>query len=113
MSNIEIMTDEEFKAARTKLDALRAELAARTQLADMDVRPTINQLPNEALAAHRADCFAAILDHRLGRAAEPRDQLSHRVRRGAQQPAPGRFLDAPPYGRCEARREKASALPLR
>jgi hypothetical protein len=51
MSNIEIMTDEEFEAARAKLDALRAELAARTQLADMDVRPTINQLPNEALAA--------------------------------------------------------------
>ena len=51
MSNIEIMTDEEFKTARAKLDALRAELAARTQLADMDVRPTINQLPNEALAA--------------------------------------------------------------
>jgi hypothetical protein len=31
----------------------------------------------------------------LGRAAEPRDQLSHRIRRGAQQPAPGRLLDAP------------------
>jgi hypothetical protein len=51
MSNIETMTDEEFKAARAKLDALRAELAARTQPADIDVRPTINQLPNEVLAA--------------------------------------------------------------
>src|SRR5262249_54290136 len=42
--------------------------------------------------------------HRLGRAAKPRDQLSHRVRRCAQQPAPGRLLDAPAYGRfprCE------------
>ena len=33
-------------------------------------------------------------------AAEPRDQLSHRVRRGAQQPASGRLLDAPTSGRC-------------
>src|SRR4029077_763370 len=33
-------------------------------------------------------------------AAEQRDQLSHRVRRGAQQPAPGRLLDAPAYGQC-------------
>src|SRR5262249_38926137 len=33
--------------------------------------------------------------------AEPRDQLSDRVRRGAQQPAPGRFLDAPAYSRRE------------
>ena len=49
---------------------------------------------------HRADCIAAVLDHRLGRAAEPRDQLSHRVRRGAQQPAPGRLPDAPAYGQC-------------
>src|SRR6185437_6742481 len=47
-----------------------------------------------------ADCVAAILDHRLGRTAEPRDQLSHRVRRGAHQPAPGRLLGAPAYGRC-------------
>jgi hypothetical protein len=34
------------------------------------------------------------------RAAEPRDQLSHRVRRGAEQPAPGWLCDAPAYGRC-------------
>jgi hypothetical protein len=56
--------------------------------------------PAGCARSHRADCIAAILDHRLGRAAEPRDQLSHRVRRGAQQPAPGRLLDAPAYGRC-------------
>ena len=36
-----------------------------------------------------ADGPAAILDRRLGRAAEPRDQLSHRVCRGAERPAPG------------------------
>jgi len=29
---------------------------------------------------------------------EPRDQLSHRVRRGAEQPAPGRLCDAPADG---------------
>ena len=45
--------------------------------------------------SHRTDSIAAILDYRLGRAAEPRDQLSHRVRRGAEQPAPGRLHDAP------------------
>ena len=50
--------------------------------------------------SHRAYRIAAILDHRLGRAAEPRDQLPHRVRRGAQQPAPGWLLDAPAYGQC-------------
>src|SRR5262249_60878505 len=49
---------------------------------------------------HAPACIAATLDHRLGRAAEPRDQLPHRVRRGAQQPAPGRLLDAPAYGQC-------------
>ena len=56
--------------------------------------------PAGCARSHRADCIAAILDHRLGRAAEPRDQLSHRVRRGARRPAPGRLLDAPAYGRC-------------
>src|SRR5262249_18001035 len=34
------------------------------------------------------------LDCHLGRAAAPRDQLSHRVRRRAQQPAAGRPRDA-------------------
>src|SRR6266850_5329053 len=47
-------------------------------------------IPQEVL--HR---IAPILDHRLGRAVKPRDQLSHRVRRGAEQPAPGRLRDAP------------------
>jgi hypothetical protein len=45
MINIESMTDEEFKAARARLDALKAELAARTQGASMDGRR------NEAMAA--------------------------------------------------------------
>ncbi len=51
-------------------------------------------IPQEVL-----DRIAAILDRHLGRAVEPRDQLSHRVRRGAEQPAPGRLRDAPAYGR--------------
>jgi hypothetical protein len=61
MSNIESMTDEEFKAARVRLDAFRAELAARTQLADMDVRPTVNQLRNEAMAVLAAIASMAII----------------------------------------------------
>ena len=56
--------------------------------------------PAGCARSHRADRIAAILDHRLGRAAEPRDQLSHRVHRGAEQPAPGRLYDAPAHGRC-------------
>ena len=43
-----------------------------------------------SIASRRLHC--AILDRRLGRAAEPRDHPSHRVRRGAEQPAPGRLL---------------------
>ena len=56
--------------------------------------------PAGCARSHRADRIAAILDHRLGRAAERRDQLSHRVRRGAEQPAPGRLRDAQAYGGC-------------
>ena len=44
--------------------------------------------PAGCAPSHRADCIAAVLDHRLGRAAEPRDQLSHRVRRGASTTSP-------------------------
>ena len=63
MSNTESMTDEEFKAGRARLDALVAELkAAQAQLADMDVRPAINQLGrNEALAALVAIATMAII----------------------------------------------------
>ena len=56
--------------------------------------------PAGSARSYRADCIAAILDHYLGRALEQRDQLSHRVRRGAEQPAPGRLRDAPAYARC-------------
>ena len=49
---------------------------------------------------HRADRIAALLDHHLGRAAERRDQLSHRVRRGAERPAAGRLRDAQADGEC-------------
>ena len=60
--------------------------------------------PAECARSHRADRIAAILDHRLGRASEQRDQLSHRVRRGAEQPAPGRLCDAPAERQCPRRR---------
>ena len=60
--------------------------------------------PAGGARSHRADRIAAILDRRLGRAAEQRDQLSHRVRRGAEQPAPGRLYNAPADGRCPALR---------
>ena len=62
MSNIENMTDEEFNAGRARLNALMVELkTARTQLADMDVKPTINPLRNEALAALVAIASMAII----------------------------------------------------
>ena len=56
--------------------------------------------PAGCARSHRADRIATVLDHRLGRATEPRDQLSHRVRRGAEQPSPGRLHYAPAYARC-------------
>ena len=49
--------------------------------------------------SHRADRIAAILDRHLGRAAEQRDQLSHRVRRGAERPAAGWIHNAQAHGR--------------
>ena len=54
--------------------------------------------PAGCARSHRADRIAAILDHHLGRAAKRRDQLSHRIRRGVKQPAPGRLCDAPADG---------------
>ena len=56
--------------------------------------------PAGCARSHRADRIATVLDHRLGRATEPRDQLSHRVRRGAEQPSPGRLHYAPADARC-------------
>ena len=44
--------------------------------------------------SHRADSIAALLDHRLGRAVEQRDQLSHRICRGVEQPAAGWVYNA-------------------
>ncbi len=57
-------------------------------------------IPKDVLDRIGADRATAILDHRLRRTAEPRDQLSHRVYRGAEQPAPGRLHNAPAYGLC-------------
>ena len=69
--------------------------------------------PAGCARSHRADRIAAILDHHLGRAAEQRDQLSHRVRRGAEQPAPGRLHHAPAYGRCRCERQLLGRRRLR
>src|SRR5258707_911235 len=55
--------------------------------------------PPGCAPAHPAHRIAGNLGFWSGRAAKPRDQLSHRVRRGAEQPAPGRLRDAPAYGR--------------
>jgi hypothetical protein len=68
------------------------------------LRWTAVTIDNGDDAKDALDRIAAILDHRLGRAAEQRDQLSHRVRCGAEQPAPGRLYYAPAYSRssrCE------------
>ena len=55
--------------------------------------------PAGGARSHRADRIAAILDRHLGRAAEQRDQLSHRVRRGAEQSAARRLHHAQADGR--------------
>ena len=52
--------------------------------------------PAGCARSHRADRVAAILDRRLGRAAEQRDQLSHRVRRGAEHQPQGGFITRRP-----------------
>jgi hypothetical protein len=44
--------------------------------------------------SRRTDRAAALLDRHLGRTAEPRDQLSHRVRRCPERPAAGRLHHA-------------------
>ena len=46
---------------------------------------------------NRADRTAAILDHHLGRTAERRDQLPHRIRRGAEPSAARRLHHAPAH----------------
>ena len=70
--------------------------------------------PARCARSHRADRNAAILDRHLGRTAESRDQLSHRVRRGAEQPAPGRLHNAQAHGRCpRCRRQRAGRQRLR
>ncbi len=55
-------------------------------------------IPKEVLDPDRTDGVTQILNHRLGRAAEPRDQLSHRVYCGgaSNQPA-GRLHNATAY----------------
>ncbi len=55
--------------------------------------------PAGCARSHRADRIAAILDHRLGRAAERRDQLSHRVCRSVEQSAPGWLHNARAFDR--------------
>ena len=59
---------------------------------------------------NRADRLAALLDRRFGRAAESRDQLSHRICRGAEQPTSGRVYNAPAYQLCERRRPERHRL---
>jgi hypothetical protein len=67
---------------------------------ELGLRWTAVTIDNADDAKDALDRGAAVLDCRLGRAAEQGDQLSNRVRRGAEQPAPGRLCDAPADGRC-------------
>ncbi len=53
-----------------------------------------HQHPAGGARPHRADRVAAILDRHFRRAAEQGDQLSHRVRRGAERPAARRLHHA-------------------
>ena len=72
-------------------------------------------IPQGRPRSYRADRAAAIVDHRLGRAAEPRDQLSYRVRCGAEQSAAGRLHNAQAYasglslGRVPCKRQHMAA----
>ena len=50
-----------------------------------------HHLPASRARQHRAHRGAAVLDHHLGRAAVERNQLPHRIRRRAQQPAARRL----------------------
>ena len=65
--------------------------------------------------SYRADRAAAIVDHRLGRAAEPRDQLPYRVRCCVEQSAAGRLHNAQAYasglslGRVPCKRQHMAA----
>ncbi len=51
-------------------------------------------IPQDVIDRIGPDRPAAILDHHLGRAAEPRNQLSHRVRCRSERPTPGRLYHA-------------------
>ena len=72
---------------------------------DAEERARPHHHPEGCARPHRADRVAAILDHHLGRAVERGDQLPHRVRRGAEQPAAGRLHHAPAYRGCGDRSE--------
>src|SRR4029078_9801205 len=56
--------------------------------------------PEGRARSHWADRIAAILDHHLGRATQQRNQLSHRVCRGAEQSAPRWLHNARGFARC-------------
>jgi len=73
-----------------------------------------------AVASDRAGLrwiAVTIRDHHLGRAAERGNQLPHRVRRGAEQPAAGRLHHARAYDRCcggrPIRRRRLLVFPAR
>ena len=71
-----------------------------------DAKDALDRISHSARRArpHRADRRAAILAHHLRRAAEPRAELSHRVRRRSEQPAPGRSRHPQARGRCRRAR---------
>ncbi len=69
-----------------------------------EIRTRPHHHPAGCARSHRADRVAAILDRHLGRAAEQGDQLSDRVRHGAEQSAARRLHHAQAHNRYPRRR---------
>jgi len=94
----------------------RLALGALLAIAGAKSPPSIPAICSNELAhcerysrSDRPDCDAAIVNRRLGRTAEQGDQLSHRIRHGAEQSASSWLHNAP----TDKRRHCAQQFPAR